>query len=64
MFQSKRIFWQYEVEGEWDMEKQVEKIIRETADEYTRQAETTKKAMKSVLIKPSKDYHRFKLLCT
>ena len=53
MFQSKRIFWQYELEGEWDMEKQVEKIIRETADEYTRQAETTKKAMKSVLIKPS-----------
>ena len=50
MFLSKRIFWQYEIEGEMDLEKEVDKIIRETADEYTKQADSTAKALKSVRI--------------
>ena len=48
MFQSKRIFWQYEIEGEMDLKKEVDKIITETANEYTKQAESTAKALKSV----------------
>ena len=50
MFQSKRIFWQYELEGEFDLEKEVDRLIRDTADEYKQQAETTSKAIQQVEI--------------
>ena len=50
MFQSKRVFWQYELEGEMDLEKEVDKMIRQTADEYQEQAETTSKVVKTVQI--------------
>ena len=48
MMQSKRIFWQYEIEGQRDMEKEVEKLILETADEYKQQADSTNKAIRTV----------------
>ena len=51
MFQSKRVFWQYELEGEMDLEKEVDKMIREVADDYKQQAETTSRAVKTVKIK-------------
>lgn len=51
MMQSKRIFWQYEIEGQRDMEKEVEKLILETTDEYKKQAETTNKAIRTVRLK-------------
>ena len=47
--QEKRIFWQYEIEGERDIVTEVEKMILETADEYKQQAETTNKAVKTVI---------------
>ena len=50
MMQSKRIFWQYELEGQRDIEKEVEKLILETADEYKQQADTTNKAIRVVSI--------------
>jgi len=48
IMQEKRIFWQYEIEGERDIVTEVEKMILETADEYKQQAETTNKAVKTV----------------
>lgn len=49
--QEKRIFWQYEIEGERDIVTEVEKMILETADEYKQQAETTNKAVKTVILR-------------
>ena len=49
--QEKRIFWQYEIEGERDLVTEVEKMILETADEYKQQAETTNKAVKTVILR-------------
>ena len=46
--QSKRVFWQYEVEGERDIEKEVDKLIMETADDYKQQADITNKAVRLV----------------
>ena len=48
MMQSKRVFWQYEVEGERDIEKEVDKLIMETADDYKQQADITNKAVRLV----------------
>ena len=48
MMQSKRVFWQYEVEGERDLEKEVDKLIMETADDYKQQADITNKAVRLV----------------
>ena len=48
MMQSKRVFWQYELEGERDLEQEIQKLILETADEYKQQAESTGKAIRTV----------------
>ena len=48
--QEKRVFWQYEIEGERDIKTEVEKLILETADEYKRQADVTNKAVRTVII--------------
>ena len=48
MMQDKRVFWQYEIEGERDIKTEVEKVILETADEYKKQAEVTNKAVRTV----------------
>ena len=48
--QEKRIFWQYEIEGERDIKTEVEKLILETADEYKQQADVTNKAVRTVIL--------------
>ena len=55
--QEKRIFWQYEIEGERDIVTEVEKMILETADEYKQQAETTNKAIRTVRLTIFIEYH-------
>ena len=48
MMQDKRVFWQYEIEGQRDITREVEKMILETADEYKQQADATNKAVRTV----------------
>ena len=49
MMQDKRVFWQYEIEGQRDITREVEKMILETADEYKQQADATNKAVRTVI---------------
>ena len=57
--QEKRVFWQYEIEGERDIKTEVEKLILETADEYKRQADVTNKAVRTVIIESINKYYIF-----
>ena len=61
--QEKRVFWQYEIEGERDIKTEVEKLILETADEYKRQADVTNKAVRTVIIESINKYYIFGKRC-